>query len=310
MSPWRKRWLARFLARRQPPASRALLSNANIYILPTPFGYAFLTLVLAVFLLGTNYQNNLVLLLAFFLVSLFTSSMYFTHRNLAGLRLNRINSQPQVAGDEVRLEVQAEGLSHWALEFHFENGPLRRTDIDGLQRLVLLASPGPRGRYRPGRLTVACRYPLGLFRAWSYPDLDQVVHLYPKPEPWPRGHQSAGQGQQTALHQGEDDWQGLKNYQPGDPLRRVAWKQLAQGRGMWSKEFASPQSDSRWLRLADIKGRDLEQRLARLAWQVLDANEKQLLYGLDLGAMDIAPGSGHSHCNRCLAALACLGKPA
>ncbi|MED5526863.1 MAG: DUF58 domain-containing protein [Pseudomonadota bacterium] len=311
MTGWRQWLLARFLAKRQPAASQCRLGNANIYILPTAFGYAFLALVMAIFLLGTNYQNNLVLLLAFFLISLFTTSMYFTHRNLAGLTLHRLALEPQVAGDDLRLDLQADGKGHWGLEFCYGQGPVRKSDVDGLKRLVLLAPPGVRGRHRPGRLTVACRFPLGLFRAWSYPDLDQELLLYPRPEPWQRGlgvdlDKGAVQGQ----HHGEDDWQGLKNYQPGDPLKRVAWKQLAQGRGMWSKEFARPEQDSRWLRLSEIKGATLEQRLARLAWLVLDSDQRQAQYGLDLGGVKINLGSGHGHCRRCLEALACYGEPA
>ncbi|EKE77116.1 DUF58 domain-containing protein [Gallaecimonas xiamenensis] len=309
MTSWRQRWLGHFLARRQPPASHCQLSNANIYILPTPFGYAFLGVVMAIFLLGTNYQNNLVLLLAFFLVSLFTTCMYLTHRNLAGLSLSRLALKPQVAGDDLRLQVQVDGKSHWGIELRYGKGPVRLADVTGLERLVLLALPGRRGRYRPGRLTVACRYPLGLFRAWSYPDLDQELLLYPKPEPWPKGAQDSnkeGQGQDPG--RGESDWQGLKSYQPGEPLRRVAWKQLAQGRGMWSKEFASPQQDNRWLRLAEVPGNHLEQRLSRLAWQVLDASRRQDLYGLDLGGQLLPLGAGPAHRDQCLAALACYGE--
>ncbi|WKE65238.1 DUF58 domain-containing protein [Gallaecimonas kandeliae] len=299
----------RFLSRRQPAAPQSRLSNANIYILPTPFGYAFLVAVAAIFLLGTNYQNNLVLLLAFFLISLFTTSMYLTHRNLTGLKLSRLALQPQAAGDDLRLPVQAEGRGHWAIELRYGKGPVRQIDVKGLARMTLLAPPGKRGRHRPGRLTVACRYPLGLFRAWSHPDLDQELLLYPRPEPWSGvPHAEDDEGEQARERQGESDWQGLKSYQQGESLRQVAWKQLAQGRGMWSKQFASPAQDSRWLRLKAVPGRDLEQRLARLAWQVLDASRRQELFGLDLGTLKVELGTGSAHRDQCLAALACFGE--
>ena len=57
----------------------------SLFILPTRLGLCYLLVMLAIYLLGTNYQNNLVLLVAYALGSLFMVTMWLTHRNLLGL---------------------------------------------------------------------------------------------------------------------------------------------------------------------------------------------------------------------------------
>ena len=71
---WQRR-AARWLARRIPPASRLTLGYRNLFILPSRLGYQYLLLLGALFVLGTNYQNNLVLALAYLLLSLFITTL-------------------------------------------------------------------------------------------------------------------------------------------------------------------------------------------------------------------------------------------
>ncbi|MCD8548682.1 MAG: DUF58 domain-containing protein [Aeromonadaceae bacterium] len=53
----------------------------------------------------------------------------------------------------------------------------------------------------------------------------------------------AGQGQhaQQALHAPPEELAELRPYRPGEPLSRLAWRQLAQGRGKLTKVFDAPQ---------------------------------------------------------------------
>src|SRR5699024_12707024 len=62
---WR-RYYARWLAWRMPAARQQRLHQRLIFILPTGYGMLFLAVALAVFIAGINYQNNLLLGLAFF----------------------------------------------------------------------------------------------------------------------------------------------------------------------------------------------------------------------------------------------------
>ena len=60
-----------WLNKRIPAATRFSLNHKNIFIFPSRFGGLYLFLCLGLFILGTNYQNNLMILLCYFLVSLF-----------------------------------------------------------------------------------------------------------------------------------------------------------------------------------------------------------------------------------------------
>ena len=70
------------------------------------------------------------------------------------------------------------------------------------------------------------------------------------------------------------------------------------------KEFVGAARAPVILDLEAVPGRDLEQRLARLARWIVDAEERGDRYGLRIGALEIAPASGPSHRHRCLAPLA------
>ncbi|HAU4891590.1 TPA: hypothetical protein F3L22_24095, partial [Aeromonas hydrophila] len=83
----RTRWQQGWLARRIPPTRQITLQGRCLFILPTRLGLWYLLVMLAIYLLGTNYQNNLVLLVAYGLGSLFMVTMWLTHRNLLGLSL-------------------------------------------------------------------------------------------------------------------------------------------------------------------------------------------------------------------------------
>ena len=57
-------------------------------------------------------------------------------------------------------------------------------------------------------------------------------------------------GQSNNEQSGHDDFSHLKVYQLGEPLNHVAWKQLAKGRGMVSKQFTSIGHHIGWLKLS------------------------------------------------------------
>ena len=64
------RLLSRYLDKRQPAVPSITLVQKLIFILPTRYGWWFLLLIALLYLLGTNYQNNLILLQSYFLIGL------------------------------------------------------------------------------------------------------------------------------------------------------------------------------------------------------------------------------------------------
>ena len=78
------RW-RRWINRRIPRADSQILSQKNIFILPTAAGVVYGLLLLIMLITGINYQNSLIYLLTFLLGAVFVGAMHQTHRNLSGL---------------------------------------------------------------------------------------------------------------------------------------------------------------------------------------------------------------------------------
>ena len=314
---WRRRWAPlqeRWLRRRLPPASTVTLDHRKLFVLPTGAGLAFLLVIFLLWLLGTNYENNLVYALAFLMVGLFVVLPVHTFANLSGLRLRLVDAAPAYAGDYAQAKIAFERTGkrpHERVQIAWppEEGAL--VDLDETSertRQVSIALPVVRrGRITAPRIRVESRFPLGLFKCWSWVDLDVSFLVYPQPKPagpLPIGA-AVGEGdQQQVSTAGGDDFAGLKNYQPGDSLRHVAWKQFAGGRDLYTKEYASGSDTRLWLDWDLLGGRDVETRLSNLCAWVLEAERAQVAYGLRLPGHTIQPGLGSAHKQQVLTHLA------
>src|SRR3954462_10855820 len=126
------------------------------------------------------------------------------------------------------------------------------------------------------------RYPLGLFRAWSYVEPDSRCLVYPRPErlPLPPASPSDSAGTARAQTLGNEDFAGLRGYQRSDSPRHVAWKAVARSGDMLTKQFSGEAAQELW-----PDGRllpamlPLEPRLSRLAGWVLAAEAAGATYG-------------------------------
>lgn len=308
--------LDRLLRRRQgPDGVRVTLHRRRIYILPTRLGLVFAAMLLAMLLGSLNYANNLGLALTFLLAGLGLVAMHGCHRNLQGLVVAGAGTEPPYAGQAAGFRF---GVSNPSLvpRIDIESGVrgavprIVTVPAEETARFTLDLPTRRRGRRRLTRVEVATRYPFGLFRAWSvlYPELECLVYPAPAgrvpappPAPGPSGHQDAARG--------EDDFAGLKDYHPGDPPRRIAWKAHARGGELLVKEFAGAAAPARIFDLEAVPGRDLEERLGILAQWIDAAHGRAEAFGLRLTGVDIPVAPGDAQRRRCLAALAVFGNP-
>ena len=169
-----------------------------------------------------------------------------------------------------------------------------------------------RGILQPGRLQIQTFYPLGLFRAWSWVDLDMSVVIYPKPVyagPIPVALNSVNEGE-LLNRDGVEDFYGLKDYQPGDGLRHVAWKSYARTNEMMTKQYAAFVDRRVWFDWDYFAGMDTENRLSRLCYWVVQLSRSTDEYGLRLPGIEIQPGSGEFHRSNVLETLALFEKDA
>ncbi|AQZ96826.1 DUF58 domain-containing protein [Halopseudomonas phragmitis] len=307
------RLFQRWIGKRIPAAREIRLNHRRIFIVPTRAGLALLVLLVIMLLGAINYQNSLVYALTFLLVSLFWVGLHHTYRNLAGLELRATGSRPVFVGESAPLSLTLAAVQHehQALALYWPRTQPQRLDVEaGQETTVTLYHPvHQRGWFRPGRLRVETRYPLGWFVAWSLVDLNWQVLVYPKPLVAALPRQGAGGDGDGALlnAEGVDDFQGLRAYQPGDSRRRLDWRAWSRGQGLHSKVFAEPSQNSLWLVLDSAPGQDLEQRLGYLTGWVLELERRGQPYGLQLGSQRLGPALGEAHRDACLKTLALYG---
>jgi uncharacterized protein (DUF58 family) len=310
----RARWNA-WVWRRIPPAHEVLLSQKNVFIFPSGSGFAFLLLLLALLVAGINYENNLVFALTFLLGGLFVVAILHTYANLAQLRVASGASRPVFAGEQAGFPVRVrdEGKRpHDAIALAWPGGtPLGlRVAADGAGDTVLFARAAHRGWLRPGRLRIESRYPLGLLRAWSWLDLDMRCLVYPRPAVAGALPLDVGRGEEgyATADPGAEDFSGFRNYRAGDPLRHVAWKTLAKGQPLQTREYVAFAERRLWLSWAQTEGwGGTEERLSLLCRWVLELHAQQAEYGLDIPGARLEPAAGEAQRDRALTALALFG---
>jgi uncharacterized protein (DUF58 family) len=310
---WRRRY-RRWIDRRTQVESDCYLDYRRLYIFPSKAGFGFLVLAAALWLLATNFENNLVFMLCFLLLSLFVVSIHFTHGTLSGLRVRPVRAQSVFKGDAAAIELcfsQAKARRREQVSVRFAGGEplLINMERTGDTFVTVLAPTSRRGYLDPGLLTIESVYPVGLLRVWTYIRFRFDAAVFPAPVPdhvRTTGRRGSGPGHFSGTS-GSEDYVGLKVYEVGESLQHVAWKQYAREQGLWTKQYGDSIDSRVWVDWDDYAGMDTEQRLARMTWQVCECDTNDSVYGLRLPGTELAPDQGLAHRQAALRCLALFG---
>jgi uncharacterized protein (DUF58 family) len=321
LTPVRKRFENWWMARR-PLSDTLTLTQRNVYILPTGSGWMLALTLLILLVASINYQLNLGYLLTFLLAGSAVVGMHICHATLRGITLHLTAPEPHFMGTSAAFEVQISSERKTprygiGLAVHGTAGEPRHwawTDIpaQGQSSVHVAFSPERRGLHRIPTLTAETRFPLGTFRVWTYWRPAAQVLVYPAPEipapPLPAG-EPRGAGTGSAPSKGIGEFDGVRAYRRGDPLKLVVWKKAAKSLGTGTDDLVSRDSQQAqrhelWLDPAQASLPDSEARISRLTAWVLQADRLGLDYGLRLPGVEIAPDTGVAHRRRCLEALA------
>jgi len=304
----------KWLRRRLPVSKEVELTQRRIFIMPTKEGVLFGALLLVMLLVSINYQNSMGFMLTFLLGSIFVVSILHTYKNLSGLILKVGRTSSGFCGEDIKFEVILGSAlkRHYSIELGWPGSVLKSLDVDVNEHLVtkLYLRSERRGLFVPERMLVQTRYPVGILRSWSWVYLDMSALVYPEPihsKALPVSISMVDEGVAAAM-EGSDDFAGLQNYQKGDSLKHIAWKQFARGQSLHTKKFESYVDKQTWLDWDWLKGIETEHRLSIICGWVLSLNKAGQEYGLRLPGCEIPPGKGDGHRMDVLKALALFGK--
>lgn len=307
------RFIHNAILARQRASLPLRLSRRRIYVLPTRAGTVFAFFLLAMLVAAINYTNNLAFLLTFLLGSISILSAIHAYANLAGLEVESGRLFPAFCGDDARLQLffRAGGRERRRISVRVGTAEDNVSLSAGAGRELDLNIPTiKRGVFPLGRLVVATRYPLGLFRAWSPLVLPVTGVVYPRAlavESLDR-HHLGGDGDEEGLGAvgPSGEFGGVRPYRPEDGMSRISWKASARGAGLFAKEFRSGIAATLVFDWDEVHSSGYEERISLLAGLVREAERLGLCYGLRLPGLSIEPGSGAGQAHRCLEALALL----
>ena len=302
-----------WLNKRIPTQNSITLNQRSIFIFPSKTGLAFCALLLLLLLASINYQNALIYGLTFMLLSVLLVTILHTFRNLSGLTLEHIASQPGFVGDNVEFQVKVskpKNSYHDDIHISWPASLKQRVRLDHLSSGTahLFIPAKQRGWQQPGRMLVETLYPLGLIRAWTWIDFGAKAIAYPQPIFGGTFNISAIEQEDGHSSEmiGSDDFHQMRSYQQGDPLKHIAWRSYARSNQLMVKEFSSNQSSDVLLNWFDLNG-DTESRLSRLTGLVIEASREDIEFGLQLPNKIINPGCGQLHLDNVLKELALYG---
>lgn len=316
----RRWWLSRL-----QPRDVVLLTQRNVYILPTRPGFMLGATLLVLLVASINYQLNLGYLLTFMLAGSTLIGMHLCHGTLRGLTLQLQPVEAGFMGSNTTISIDLvsarKRVRHGIGLSVLGSGHWIWTDVPGQGRATVHVAfkPERRGLLPMPTLTAETRFPLGTFRVWTIWQPASRILVYPAPEPWPpplpEGEPRSGGAATARTQRASGEYDGVRSYQRGDPLKRVVWKKLAKADELISRDTHQAQRHALWLDLANTglalphpaTGASLEHAISRLCAWVLAADRQDLEYGLRLGGREIALDSGEAHKRKCLEALAVFG---
>lgn len=308
-------WLAARLKR----TDSLLLSQHNVYILPTRAGWMMAVTLMVLLVASINYQLNLGYLLTFLLAGSAVVGMHISHANLRGLTLKLLPPPPCFAGAAARLTIVLDSTrkhTRHGINLLVSGQP---TDVwvdvpaQGSATAEVAWLPPARGHHELPALKADTRFPMGLFRVWTVWRPAAKVWVYPTPEAQapalPPGEPVA-HGTSPAQGLGAGEFDGVRAYRRGDALKTIVWKRAAQAMARGSGDLTSREQartahhQTLWLDWQHTQLADAELRIARLTAWVLKADQQGLSVGLRLPGVALPPDQGPTHTQRCLEALA------
>jgi uncharacterized protein (DUF58 family) len=303
-------WLKQRVRTRRGPATLPFeLEYRHVYVLPTKFGWGFGMLLVFMALGGLNFNNNMALLLVFLLGTIVQLTTLIAYRNLSGLTVDNVHAGPVFCGEDAHFRVfisNGHERQRFAIQAGFKSSQdCRDIAPDSCAALNLSCPTRTRGWLEMPSFRLETRFPFGFFKAWSWIFPRTRCLVYPSPARKAPPLPKTGYGQAGRANKGDGDQvHGLRKYQTGDSLQRIAWRASARHDELYALEMEIPRESAVELDWDLLAGMDVETRLSVLTAWVVAADHKQLSYSLKLPDASVPAGSGIAQRLACLELLA------
>jgi len=287
------------------------LEHRTIYVLPSSLGWYFIVVAILNFVMGINYQNNLILIMSYLMFVVMIIAVLMGYSNAKGLTVKFKDAFNSYAPQKpsIIFELQSPSVTQSInLTYQGSEQTHKHTgQVDSKPQLLTLNLPySSRGKYSVQRIKIASNYPFGLITVWSYIQLQQDVFVYPSLE---QVHcdahvsmldEQADKGIST--QSGSEEFESLIPHLPEMGLQRVSWKHYAKTQQLLVKEFVDFKTANALFDFTLMNG-DTEQRLSQLCFLVCEATEKNTPFMLKLPNKTINTNTGQHHKQQCLELL-------
>ena len=199
------------------------INRRRIYILPTRFGFMLGAILAAMLIAGLNYNSNLALAFAFLMSSMALVTMHHCNRNMLRLSVDVTTEVDAFAGREAMLEFElrnGSSVDRRDIEVRCMSGAGMGSVAAGESATIEVIAPvTQRGVTRISQFELRTRYPFGWFYSWTY--VQGSITVYVAPAPIGSRALPSGSAQGAGSHseaRGDEDFSGLRAYEPGVPL--------------------------------------------------------------------------------------------
>lgn len=267
------------------------LKQRDILVFIYKQGYLYLVLILITFIAGINYANNLILGFCFLISAILCMSFYLTFKQLHELQVQIVVPELGQVGQSLSIQLNIRQTRLKTKYLFIKIGeqiyPLLLDRPEQHLTVELLAEH--RGLFTLPNIQIYSTYPFGLVRAWSYFYLKNELWIAPKAAYFQNEYQSATD---TGLAD-MDEYRELRDFQAGDALQWISWKQAARGQGLYVKQFEE-QHDLNVIHIEYEKmpSTEHEEKLSLMMGLVEQCEQQQAQYTLSLKDLNLEQGNG------------------
>ncbi len=244
---------------------------------------------------AVNTANNLLYLMTSGLLSLMALSGIFASRNLKKLDLKIIPPAEVFAKLPASFEVEIENKKIFpSFLLKVKDAVFLVVNKNSVQKIETVFQK--RGKDFFEIKEIESPFPFSFF--WRAIPVNKKIEVIVFPEPVPISERGSGQ-----VKGDSNDIIGIREYQVGDPLKKVHWKLSAKEDKLLIKETSSDLIEPQIIDVDKLPGK-LEQKLSEATFLIIRNYKMGIPFGLRLGKSFLKPALSLSHKIKALTMLA------